>query len=98
MVQEQNATELTLRGILYRFDCPAPLTIGEYVLDLLPMSSQVEVARHVLDCALCEEELTATRTFMATDLVPASPGVWHALRRVVASLLAPAAQPAFAMT
>ena len=34
MVQGQEATEKRLLGILYRFDCPSPLTIGEYAMDL----------------------------------------------------------------
>src|ERR1700737_213695 len=98
MVQLGNATELYVRSMLYRFDCPSTLTIGEYVLDLLEMPSRTAIARHVLDCALCEDELTVTRAFMATDLVLPSPGLWPTVRRVVASLLPRATQPAFAMT
>jgi hypothetical protein len=78
--------------MLYRFDCPSPLTIGEYVLDLTDSSTRVEIARHVLDCGLCNDELKTARAFMATELVAPTPGIWHGLRRIVASLLTPAAE------
>jgi hypothetical protein len=98
MVQDLEATQQRLRRILYRFDCPSSLTIGEYVLDLLGAPSRTEVAQHVLDCSLCEEELSVARAFLATDLVVPTSGVWQELRRVVASLLTPPAQPAYWMT
>src|ERR1700704_827699 len=81
MMQGLEATQQRLRGILYRFDCPAPLTLGEYVLDLLAMPARTELARHVLECELCDEELRAARTFLAADLVVQTPGVWRELRR-----------------
>jgi hypothetical protein len=98
MVQDLVATEQRLRQILYRFDCPSPLTIGEYVLDLVGAQSRTELAQHVLDCSLCDEELRVARTFLATDLVAPTPGVWQELRRVVAFLITPPAQPAYWMT
>jgi hypothetical protein len=98
MMQDLEPTQQGLRRILYRFDCPPPLTIGEYVLDLLGALPRTEVARHVLDCSLCDEELTVARAFLATDLVVPTSGAWHELRRVFASLLKPAARPAYGMT
>jgi hypothetical protein len=99
MDQDLETTEQRLRRRLYRFDCPSPLTIGEYVLDLLALPSRTAVARHALECDLCSQELSATRAFLATDaeLVVPAPGPWHQLRRVVATLLNPSAQPAYSV-
>ena len=81
-----------MRAILYRFDCPSPLTIGEYVLDLLEPSQRTALASHVLECNHCAEELRETRGFMATELVVQRPGPVQQLRRVFATLFEPAVQ------
>ena len=44
MVQDLEATQQRLRRILYRFDCPAPLAIGEYAMDLLEEPERAEIA------------------------------------------------------
>jgi hypothetical protein len=91
-VAEYTRTQRRLRRILYRFDCPSALTIGEYVLDLTDPFTRTQTARHVLECSLCEDELKTARAFMATDLVAPAPGVWQGLRRVVASFITPVAE------
>jgi hypothetical protein len=96
-VAEYARTQQRLRGILYRFDCPSPLTIGEYVLDLLEMRPRMELARHVLECGACDEELTTVRAFLATEPSMPTAGAWYQVKRVVASLLTPTARPAFGM-
>lgn len=68
MVQGPEATEERLLGILYRFDCPSPLTIGEYFMDLLAEPSRTELARHLCGCGLCNAELRAYGAFLADDL------------------------------
>ena len=68
MAQGLEATQERLLGILYRFDCPSPLTIGEYVMGLLDEPACTDVALHTRDCGLCDVELGASRVFLTTDL------------------------------
>ncbi|MDQ6671701.1 MAG: hypothetical protein M3069_13315 [Chloroflexota bacterium] len=96
-MEELDSTQQRLRGMLYRFDCPSPLTLGEYVLDLLAPASRMLVARHTLGCSLCTEELSETRAFLAGELVAPASGLWRELRRVVATLFTPSAQPRYSM-
>ena len=70
MGEGMETTQERLLGILYRFDCPAPLAIGEYAMDILEEPERAEVAIHVLECALCAAELNASRAFLTTDLRP----------------------------
>jgi hypothetical protein len=68
MGQDREATQERLLGILYRFDCPSSLTIGEYAMDLLDEPARVEFVLHLLECVLCAAELRASDAFLATDL------------------------------
>jgi anti-sigma factor RsiW len=77
---------------LYRFDCPSGQSLGEYALDLLAPEARTAVARHVVDCLRCTAELRTLREFLAGDDPPVLErgGVLAGLRRIVATLLAPA--------
>jgi hypothetical protein len=66
MAQGLVDTQQRLIGILYRFDCPSPLTIGEHVMDLLVEPVRTEFARHLVECRLCEAELKTARAFLAS--------------------------------
>jgi hypothetical protein len=68
MAQGVEATPERLLGLLYRFDCPSPLTIGEYVLDLLDEPARGDFVLHLRECVLCAAELRASDAFLATDL------------------------------
>ena len=80
--------EQQLRRALYRFDCPAPQTLGEYALTLLAPPEQRLVAAHVVDCPRCAEELQTLRSFLTVEPEP-SPGAFDRLKRVIATLVTP---------
>ena len=65
MAQGLEATQQRLMAMLYRFDCPSPLTIGEYVMGLLEDPSRTAFARHMLECGPCAAEFTTARAFLA---------------------------------
>lgn len=86
------ASQAALSRSLYRFDCPEPLRLGEYALDLLEPEPRRLVAAHALECELCTAELRDLREYLATD--PARPEpLLGRVRRLVATLLAPAGGP-----
>ena len=80
--------EMRLGRALFRFDCPSPLTLGEYDLELLGPEQRTAIAQHVLECHHCAEELALLRSFMASE-PDWSPGLATQLRRLVAGLVAP---------
>ncbi|MGH2371729.1 MAG: hypothetical protein ACRDI2_26450, partial [Chloroflexota bacterium] len=84
---------------LYRFDCPPALLLGEYELGLVTPEARTQIARHVLDCSRCAEELQVLRSSLAADfLAEAAPevGLAERVRRVVATLFVPPPSPAYA--
>lgn len=89
-----------LRGALDRFECPTSQTLGEYELGLLSSEERQTVAAHVLECPLCSDELRLLRQLLAEDVASAAPApreLVSELRRVVATLVRPPAQPAYAL-
>jgi hypothetical protein len=79
-------TQARLRQRLYRFDCPSPLELGEYNLDLVPEARRTAIAGHSLECRECGAELSTLRAFLAAD-PPAVATFAERARRVVARLL-----------
>jgi hypothetical protein len=59
---ERTAFERALRTALYRFDCPRPLTLGEFYLGLLDPACERTVDEHLLGCPACSCELRALQT------------------------------------
>jgi hypothetical protein len=88
-VDELEGTQAALRRALYRFDCPAPLALGEYALALLGPERRQQVAAHVVECDACTAELQSLREYLASD-PPVSESLLGRVRRVVATLLTPA--------
>ncbi len=80
--------ETELRQSLYRFDCPAPHTLGEYELDVLDPVERTRIAAHVVECDECRAELATLRAFLASP-TPVSLPVMERVRRVVANLFVP---------
>jgi hypothetical protein len=94
-VQQADALEATQAGLtrlLYRFDCPKPLTLGEYALDLLDPEQRQQTAAHTLECEACAAELHEVRAYLAAE-APFREDVTGRIRRLVATLLSPAAGP-----
>jgi hypothetical protein len=60
--------ERALTRKLYRVECPDPHVLGEYHLGLL--GDRPEVAAHVQDCRLCQEELVALKRFLGVREIP----------------------------
>ncbi|HEY3059522.1 MAG TPA: hypothetical protein VGL99_11155 [Chloroflexota bacterium] len=79
-----------MRQLLYRFDCPQPHALGEYELGLVPTEERVRIAQHAVECDACTADLLMLREYMATDVSVPQP-MFAQLRRVVASVLMPAA-------
>lgn len=82
-------TQSALRQTLYRFDCPEPHALGEYELGLVSTEERVRIAQHALECDACSADLLVLREFMASEISVPQP-IFSQLRRVVATVLAPA--------
>jgi len=54
---------------LYRFDCPAPLELGEYRLGVLSADRAAGVARHLAACPRCTQEVAQLAGYLS-DLAP----------------------------
>jgi hypothetical protein len=83
-----DALERQLRQALYRFDCPAAQTLGEYELDVLNAVERTLVAAHVVGCEECTHDLHILRTFLATPAAISEP-LTGRVRRMVAKLFTP---------
>ena len=60
-----------LTGLFYRLACPSPQELGEYRLGLLTRDRANWIARHLLECTHCRQELEQTGAFLdavASDL------------------------------
>jgi hypothetical protein len=60
-------SDMTAR--VYRFDCPSPLELGEYRLDVLSTDRAAGVARHLATCLRCTQEVAQLEGYLA-DLAP----------------------------
>jgi hypothetical protein len=88
------AFEAVLRGTLYRFDCPAAHTLGEYQLDLLGREVRATIAAHLTTCPDCRTELATARAFLAAPAeLPTS--IAGRARRLFASLVSTPPELAF---
>lgn len=61
------ALDRTLTARLWRAECPATLTLGEHVLDLLDPQGALAVRAHVAVCPHCTAELDELRTALGGD-------------------------------
>jgi anti-sigma factor RsiW len=98
--QEQAAqyarAHAALSAELFRHSCPSTLTIGEYVLGVLPPDAARTVAEHLIDCPHCAAERRETAAFLKEDDEPeGAHGFVDTVRRLLARPLAPTA-PALA--
>ena len=67
---DQVQRKLTAR--LYRVDCPPPEALGEYQLGMLATEQRVSVARHLMSCPHCRQELEQLKNYLS-ELAPAAP-------------------------
>ncbi len=79
-----------LPAVLFRADCPDPLTLAQYQMNLLPTDEHVHIDQHVADCADCRAELQQLSTVDADPaavLLDRIREVRGAIRRVVEAVL-----------
>lgn len=81
---------------LYRFDCPTPLSLGDYEMGMLQPEARTAIGGHVVSCPRCTQELAQLRAFLHFDTAP-TVGMVERVRRVIATLLSPPAVPAFGL-
>src|SRR5512143_2988076 len=92
---ELDGFEKRLRSLLYRFDCPPAIEIGEYYLGLVGDPRKAWIAEHLETCPHCALEYARLKTFMAQPEQPAAeprvekPGVLDRIKWLVAELVAP---------
>ncbi len=88
-----DSMEDKLRQALYRHDCPDPLRLGEYHLDLLPPPDRQSIAEHLGFCPHCRLEVARLAGFLtATRETPGRPDEPSLLEKVqvfLVDLLAP---------
>jgi len=53
-----------LTGLFYRLTCPSPQELGEYRLGLLTPDRANWIAKHLLECTHCRQELEQTGAFL----------------------------------
>lgn len=58
------ADEERLGRLLFRFDCPSALALGEYHLGLLPAATSRRIAAHLTHCPHCAAELATAAGFL----------------------------------
>lgn len=81
------ALDRTLTARLWRADCPATLTLGDYVLDLLHPQEDLGVRAHVAACPHCTAELDELRTALVGDPLAELAAAPGPLARLVMRLL-----------
>ncbi len=60
--------EKRLQSLLFRADCPSPLTLANYELKQLSDESRRIVSAHIAQCPHCSQELAWLRQFMAAPI------------------------------
>ncbi len=65
--------EKRLQSLLFRADCPSPMTLSNYELDQLPDENRRMVSAHIAQCPHCSQELAWLRQFMAAPISQAIP-------------------------
>lgn len=66
--------EQTLSNHLFRFDCPDPLSLGEYHVGMLDAQPRRSVQNHLSLCPLCRREIAQLAGFMAATAAPLPQG------------------------
>jgi anti-sigma factor RsiW len=94
------ADEDRLGRLLFRFDCPSALALGEYQLGMLPAATSRRIAAHLTRCPHCAAELATASGFL-DDAGAAAPSgqrmgraARQALERIVAQLIPEPLAPA----
>jgi len=83
--------------ILYRFDCPDSMELGEHYLGLVGEPRRSWIKDHIASCPLCLADLAGLKTFMTmseaaerpAERPPAQPSILEKLQWLIADLVQP---------
>lgn len=79
--------ESQLQDKLYRVDCPEPLELGEYRLEMLPEQRRETVREHLRICPHCQRELASLDDWLADLKADLEPGLAERVRIWIAERL-----------
>src|SRR5512143_2560935 len=85
-----------LRARLYRANCPSSLELGEYHLNLVSPSRKLVIAQHLRTFPHCTREVAQLEDFLRILAPDREEGLFGPARVIIARLVGPAGQPAFA--
>jgi hypothetical protein len=60
--------ENKLKSLLYRFQCPSTMELGEYELGLLDQFRGRQIETHMMECPRCQADLVQMTQFMAEPM------------------------------
>ncbi|HEX6288520.1 MAG TPA: hypothetical protein VFZ66_04975 [Herpetosiphonaceae bacterium] len=70
-LQHAQQMEGALKAKLYRWDCPSPQRLGEYVLAMISSQSEERsIVRHLEQCAACKSEVEELGGFLVPNTAP----------------------------
>jgi hypothetical protein len=93
-VRALNSDYQALRSLLYRVECPDAHTLGEFHLGLLTAEEQAAIEDHLKSCPDCTTEIQNLDRFLReVAIAPESSSVQRHLKRLVARLATPPADP-----
>ncbi len=72
---EEEQLEQTLKGILYRFDCPPIEELRDYYSNELQAETHQQVTAHIVQCAHCSAEVAQLAAFMVQETGPAAENI-----------------------
>ncbi len=72
---------------LYRGECPDPVVLGEYHLDMLPPPEARRIRDHLKSCPLCAQEVAGLRDFLEAVDAEGEPTLSERIQTWVARLL-----------
>jgi len=77
--------QTTMRGKLYRQNCPPPMELGEYHLGLLLDPQKLIMAAHLHQCPLCRSEITQLEEFLQE--MTSEPQIVQSIKVFIAKLI-----------
>ncbi|MGE5251433.1 MAG: hypothetical protein ACM3QS_14620 [Bacteroidota bacterium] len=83
-----------LTARLYRINCPSPLELGEYHLNLLSASKRLVIAQHLRICPFCASEVAQLEDFLGNLGSGREPGLLQQAKVMIARLAGQAGQAA----
>ncbi|HLN62283.1 MAG TPA: hypothetical protein VK464_12090 [Symbiobacteriaceae bacterium] len=89
-------TERQLRSLLGQ-ECPSPLQLGEWNMNLLAPDLAAQIQFHIQQCPVCEAEVAQLQGFLAADDEPETNSLWDEVKEIVLQWVQPVATPGLAL-